>query len=327
MERSGRMGHRGARRLALLAAGATLVAGIAGCGGGGSGSGSAKASVTLGPAQVAAQQGLKKYGWAPLDGAVPNMACTDDSYARAVKNGVTYGTYDLHPYSYLDPASKSMKGNEWDILVAALNYAGITKVRQQFAPFDSLIPAITAGRIDLMPGHETPERLKVIKFSAPVYWYGPAIAVKKGNPAHIRSYADLLRKGVTVGVVSGSSAEIYMHEKKGKAIPYKDQNTEFASLAAGRETAILDDAPPIAEYMGSKPSSGIELLADVQLDASTLATLGYGYFRFGINKNACSLNAALSRGLAEIRANGVLKEILKRDGLGQAAAVSIPGTE
>jgi ABC-type amino acid transport substrate-binding protein len=309
---------------------ATLVAGVSACGGGGGGSdasGGGKAEVTLGPAQVAAQQGLKKYGWAPLDGAVPNMACTDDSYARAVKSGVTYGTYDLHPYSYLDPASKTMKGNEWDILVAALNYAGITKVRQQFAPFDSLIPAMTAGRIDLMPGHETPERLKVIKFSAPVYWYGPAIAVKKGNPDHIRSYADLLRKGVTVGVVSGSSAEIYMHEQKGKTIPYKDQNTELASLTAGRETAVLDDAPPMAEYMRVKPGSGIELLPGVQLDAGTLAKLGYGYFRFGINKNACSLNGALSRGLAEIRANGVLKEILKRNGLGDAASASIPGTE
>lgn len=320
-------GFRATRWLTIVVSLAGAAA-IAACGSTtASRSGGSSASVaTNSPSQVAARHTiLSQYGFSPAAGSIPNLACHDNSYAKAVRSGLVYGTYSLPPYSY--QARGKTEGNEWDILRAAAAYVGIDKITPKFAPFDSLIPALTAGRIDLMPAHDTPEREKVIAFSGPAYWYGPVIVVANNNPQHITSYANLTRSGVTVAVVSGSAAQIYMHSVNGKTVPYQDQNTELASLSAGRESAALEDGPTVAQYQKTHPSAKLRVVPAVALSLSQLQSLGYSYFVFGIRKSDCSLNLALSRGLEEIRANGVVAAILRRDGLGQTAAVNIPGTQ
>lgn len=279
------------------------------------------------PAQADEQatiQAMQKWGWTPMAGSVPPFACTDDSYARAVRDGVTFGTYDLQPYLYKD-ANGEPAGYEWDLLKATLDYAGITKINMLYADYGTLLPGLKAKRLDLFPAHETPERLKLISFTGPVYWYGPAIAVPAGNPGNIKSYDDLVRSGITVGVVSGSAAQLYMERVKGQIVPYKDQLLELASLADGRESAVLEDAPIIADYLKAKPGAKIEVLTSVQLPPATLAELGYAYFRWGIRKEDCSLGLAISRALVEVRANGVVKAILEKSGMGDYAKVGIPG--
>ena len=67
------------------------------------------------------------------------------------------------------------------------------------------------------------------------------------------------------------------------------------------------------------------MLTSVQLPPATLAELGYAYFRWGIRKEDCSLGLAISRALVEVRANGVVKAILAKSGMGDYAKVSIPG--
>jgi ABC-type amino acid transport substrate-binding protein len=277
-----------------------------------------------GPTEQATIQAMQKWGWTPMAGSIPPFACTDDSYARAVRDGVTFGTYDLQPYLYKD-ANGAPAGYEWDLLKATLEYAGITKINMLYADYGTLLPGLRAKRLDLFPAHETPERLKLIQFTGPVYWYGPVIAVPAGNPANVKSYDDLVRSGVTVGVVSGSAAQLYMERVKGQIVPYKDQLLELASLADSRESAVLEDAPIIAAYLKAKPDAKIEVLTSVQLPPATLAELGYAYFRWGIRKEDCSLGLAISRALVEVRASGVVKAILEKSGMGDYAKVSIPG--
>jgi len=252
------------------------------------------------------------------------MACTDSSYANAVKNGVTYGTYNLPPYFYKS-ANGQTAGYEYQLLRATLDYAGITKLNIVYAPYDSLIPALTAGRIDMFPAHETPERLKVIGFTAPVYWYGPAIVSQPGNPGHVTTFADLSKPGVTVGVVTGSAAQLYMQRIGKKPITYTDQTTEFASLAAGREDVVLEDAPTVAEYFKTVPKSKLVILHAPPLSVATLTALGYSDFEWGIRKSECSLDLALSRALAVLRADGVVKTIIDRAGMAGLAGTDIPG--
>ena len=271
-----------------------------------------------------ASQAAEKWGWTPMSGSIPPFACTDDSYARAVRDGVTFGTYDLQPYLY-KTASGEPAGYEWDLLKATLNYAGISKIQLLYADYGTLLPGLKAKRLDLFPAHETPERLKLISFTGPVYWYGPAIAVPAGNPAKIQTYDDLVRQGVTVGVVKGSAAQLYMERVHGQIVPYTDSLLELASLAEGRESAILEDAPIVAAYLQSKPNEKIQVLTSVQLPPTTLAELGYAYFQWGIRKEDCSLGLAISRALLDLRAHGVMKKILQSSGMGDYAKVNIPG--
>jgi polar amino acid transport system substrate-binding protein len=283
-----------------------------------------QAAYAAGPTEESTVQAMQKWGWTPPAGSIPPFACTDDSYARAVRDGVTFGTYDLQPYLY-KTANGEPAGYEWDLLKATLDYAGITKIELLYADYGTLLPGLQAKRLDLFPAHETPERLKLIQFTGPVYWYGPVIAVPAGNPAKIQTYDDLVRTDVTVGVVSGSAAQLYMERVHGSIVPYKDALLELASLAESRESAILEDAPIVAAYLKSKPNEKIQVLTSVQLPPTTLAELGYAYFRWGIRKEDCSLGLAISRALLEVRTNGVVKNILQKSGMGDYAKVNIPG--
>jgi ABC-type amino acid transport substrate-binding protein len=269
-------------------------------------------------------QAAQQWGWTPMAGSIPPFSCTDASYAKAVKDGITYGTYDLQPYFYKS-ANGEPAGYEWELVKTTLNYAGISKINVLYADYGTLLPGLNAQRLDLFPAHETPERLKLIQFTGPVYWYGPVIAVPTGNPGNIKSYDDLVRSDVTVGVVSGSAAQLYMERVKGHIIPYTETLLELASLADGRESAILEDAPIIAAYLQSKPNVKIQVLTAVQLPPATLAELGYAYFQWGIRKSDCSLGLAISRALLDLRAHGVVKKILEGSGMGEYAKVNIPG--
>jgi ABC-type amino acid transport substrate-binding protein len=253
------------------------------------------------------------------------MQCHDDSYTKALRSGLNYGLTAVKPYAYQENGTN--KGNEWDILQAAAAYVGITKINATFAPFQTLLPSLIAGRIDMFPAHQTAERDKVISFSSPGYWYGPVIVTRKGNPDHISTFADLVRPGMTVATVPGSTEQIYLDRVGAKTTVYPDELSEYAGLSASRNKALLGDGPTAEAYLQANPSANIQILQVPPLSATELQNLGYGYWRFGVRKDECSLNLAISRGLDEIRANGVVAAILKKDGLGNVASVDIPGTQ
>ena len=285
---------------------------------------SSQVSYAAGPADESATKAMEQWGWSPMAGSIPPFACKDDSYERAVRDGITFGTYDLQPFLFKS-ASGEPQGYEWDLLKAALDYAGITNIKMLYADYGTLLPGLTAKRLDLFPAHETPERLKLIAFTGPVYWYGPAIAVPAGNPGKIQSYDDLARSDVTVGVISGGAADLYVERVHGHIVPYKDEMLELAGLVQARQSAVLEDAPVIAQYLKTKPDAKIEVLTSVQFPPKILSEMGYAYFRWGLRKEDCSLGLAISRALIEIRANGVVRSILQKSGMANYAKVSIPG--
>ena len=286
---------------------------------------SAKKTTPDAPVPASALGQLTQYGFSPTESQVPNMQCHDDSYTRALRDGLNYGLTSVKPYAYQQ--GSQIAGNEFDIVKAAAAYVGITKINAQFAPFQTLLPSLIAGRIDMFPAHQTAERDKVISFSSPGYWYGPVIVTQKGNPKNIRTFGDLVKPGMTVATVPGSTEQIYLDRVGAKTTVYPDEISEYAGLSAGRNAALLGDGPTAAAYLQANPSANIQILQVPPLTATELQTLGYGYWRFGLRKDECSLNLAISRGLEEIRANGVVAAILKKDGLENVASVDIPGTQ
>src|SRR6185436_15605758 len=98
-----------------------------------------------------------------IEGITNFANCKDDSLDRVMKNGITLGISPSPPYSSLDPNTKKAEGLDVDI-------------------------------------HQTPDRLKVVTFTTPAWWYGPAIVAQKGNPTGIKSFDDL--KGKKVGAIA-----------------------------------------------------------------------------------------------------------------------------
>jgi lysine-arginine-ornithine-binding protein len=165
------------------------------------------------------------------------------SFHHAVADGVTLriGTEGAYPpFEYRD-ASGALKGMDVDIgnALCAEMKATCTFLPQDF---DGLIPAIKAGKIDLIISSlsMTPDRAKVIDFTKPYYISQSQFVASKSSgitddPATL--------KGKTVAVQSGTIHQAYM-EQMLPDVPEKTYNTVQEAeldLEAGRVDAMLAD--------------------------------------------------------------------------------------
>jgi polar amino acid transport system substrate-binding protein len=242
--------------------------------------------------------------------------CGDPSLEKARTDGVILGISPSPPYSSIAPGSDKAEGLDVEINEAALKWAGVTKFKYEVMPFGQLIPALLSKRVDVISAniHVTPDRLKAVSFTGPAWWYGPAIVVQKGNPKGIKSFADL--KGKAIGAIAGSAADEYLRKQGVEVTAFQTDAEEFAASTGGRVDAIVEDDVKVAEYIKANASAPIEMVADVEVPQDIIFGYGYGYARYALRKEDCSLRAAFTQGLAEIRGNGQVPAILKKYGLG-----------
>ena len=220
--------------------------------------------------------------------------------------------FPLHlPFGCEKPAGIDVTINN-----AVLAWIGITNVTYKIMPWDSLIPALQAEQIDIIADniHETPDRVKVIGFTGPAWWYGPALIVTSDNPDNIQSYDDLTRDGVTVGAVSGSAAAEYLNFIGAEVTTFKDNTAEFAAAEQGRVSVILEDDTKFAAYKQANSSTNLTALA-VDAPQILISDYGYSYARYGLRQDDCTLNFAYTRALAEMRGSGEIGQILQQFGL------------
>ena len=242
--------------------------------------------------------------------------CGDQSYQKAIKEGLTLGISPSPPYTYLEPGNNKAGGIDVEINEAALKWMGVTKLNYLVMPFGQLIPALLAKRIDVLTSniHITAERTKVISFTGPAWYYGPAILVAKGNPLKILSFQDL--KGKKVGINAGSASE---NRLKAYGITpttfFQTDAEEFAAAAANRVDAIVDDDIKISEYLRANPSAPLQMIQAPNPGGLDYTKGGIGYNRYGVRKEDCTLRVAFTQALAEMYGNGLILNILKEHGL------------
>jgi ABC-type amino acid transport substrate-binding protein len=241
--------------------------------------------------------------------------CGDASLQKAKQDGITLGISPSPPYSSLDPGSKKATGLDVEINEAALKWIGVTNIRYEVMPFGQLIPAMLSHRIDVVAAniHVTPDRLKAVSFTGPAWWYGPAIAVQKGNPAGLHGFDEL--KGKRIGAIAGSAADEYLRTIGVTVTAFQTDAEEFAAIASGRVDAIVEDDVKVLAYLDANKSAPIEIVANVAVPEDLIFKYGYGYARYALRKEDCSLRVAFTQGLAEARGNGRVSAILKKYGL------------
>jgi polar amino acid transport system substrate-binding protein len=241
--------------------------------------------------------------------------CGDPSLANARQSGITLGISPSPPYSSLDPGSNKASGLDVEIHEAALKWIGIDKIKYEVMPFGQLISAMLSKRIDVVASniHITPDRLKAVSFTGPAWWYGPAIVVQKNNPMRITGFDAL--KGKKIGAIAGSAADEYLRKIGIDVTAFQTDAEEFSGISSGRVDVIVEDDVKVLEYMGANKSAPIEIVANVSVPEELIFTYGYGYARYALRKEDCSLRTAYTQALAEIRGNGNVSFILKKYGL------------
>jgi polar amino acid transport system substrate-binding protein len=183
-------------------------------------------------------------------------------------------------------------------------------------PWESQVPALNSKRTDVIAGniHVNPERVKVISFTGPAYWYGPVILVAKGNPLGVKAYENL--KDKKVGSISGSAADFYLRKIGVTTTPFKTEIDELQSLNQARLDVVLEDDLVYLEFAKTNQKNNIEPLWSIAVPEEIVNGGGYGMARFALRKEDCSLRVAYTYALSEMRANGMVSFILKKYGLG-----------
>jgi polar amino acid transport system substrate-binding protein len=188
--------------------------------------------------------------------------CGDPSYEKAKTDGLTIGISPSPPFSFIDPQTQEGMGIEVEIDRAALKWMGITKVQYVIMPYGQLISALLAKRIDVDYAiHITPERKKVVSFTGPVYWYGPAIIVKKGSSSQFKSFDDL--KGRQVGAIAGSAADEYLRHLGAHVVPFQDDPAEWGAVGSGQVEAVVDDDVKARLFLKANPDAPIMVLPGI----------------------------------------------------------------
>ncbi|HUK06531.1 MAG TPA: transporter substrate-binding domain-containing protein [Stellaceae bacterium] len=241
--------------------------------------------------------------------------CGDPSYDKAVKDGITLGIAPVPLYSGIDPQTKQAYGLDVEINQGALGWLGIKQINYEIMPFSQLIAALLAKRVDVIATniHYTPDRIKVISFTGPAWWYGPGIIVRKGNPTGLKSFDDL--KGKEIGAMAGTSADEYLQHMGATVVPFRTNPEHFVAVAQGRIAAVMDDDVKFLAYMKANPDQPLEMVPNVTVPDELIFKYGYGYARYALRKEDCSLRLAYTSALAEIRGNGMVSAILKKYGL------------
>jgi polar amino acid transport system substrate-binding protein len=106
----------------------------------------------------------------------------------------------------------SLAGIGPDIDRAALAAVGVKQLAGQSMEYGAMIPALQAGRIDLVSSGSqdiTPQRCKKVLFSEPVVCDVEAFLAKKSVADSVKSYRDIAMRGLRVGVCGGCVEQRY----------------------------------------------------------------------------------------------------------------------
>jgi polar amino acid transport system substrate-binding protein len=178
--------------------------------------------------------------------------------------------------------------------------------------FEGLIPALQSGKIDfaLSNFNVTEERKKLVNFSmayvendisALVRRLSAQDSAAKKQDAKLASVADL--KDKRIGVLVGSAHDTYAtkHFPEATILQYKSPSDVALAVKTGKVDAALFDAEPLREIMRQDDSFG--LLGD------SLFTFDVGV---GFKKDNQTLRDQFNRFLAEIKQNGVHRDMIQR---------------
>ncbi len=219
-----------------------------------------------------------------LDGST---ATGGDTLKRIRETGVVrVGFANEAPYAYVDTETGRLTGEAPELARLIFRQLGVAEIEGVLTEFGSLIPALKAGRFDVIAAgmYITPLRCQEILFSDPTYAIGEAFVVPAGNPLDLHGYRDLRdTPEATLGVVTGAIQLQYAREA---GIPdsrvriFPDAPSAVDGVAAGRVSAYAGTSLTVNDLLSKTdaPLERAEPFKDLVIDGETVK--GFGAFGF-----------------------------------------------
>jgi polar amino acid transport system substrate-binding protein len=154
---------------------------------------------------------------------------------------VTVGFANERPYGYRDGGK--LVGEAPAISRKIFGEMGGIELRGKLFEFDALIPALKAGRVDVVTAGMfiTPERCGQAAFGDPEYVVPSAFLVKKGNPKNLTDYQSVIDSKAKLAVLSGA---VEVDQATGAGVPdsqlmkVSDQQAGLDAVQSGRADAL-----------------------------------------------------------------------------------------
>lgn len=214
------------------------------------------------------------------------------------------------PFTFLDTATNQMQGVMVDIAKAVGKEAGF-EVAIEPMQFSTLIASLTSNRIDLIAAamYITEARKQVVDFSDPIYTYGDGLFVPKTDTKDYVTLEDL--KGLTVGAQIGT-AFVEPLQKSGlfpEVKLYENIPDIMRDVNSGRLKAGFADAPIVAYNLQQGRFKDVRLVKSYK-------PMVTGSVGIAVRKNEGELLKQVNAALAKLKADGTIKTILAKWGLG-----------
>jgi len=221
------------------------------------------------------------------------------------------------PYGYMD-AQGNAHGFGPDVAREVLHRMGIDHIQWTVTGFGSLIPALKAGRVDLVAASQAilPQRCQQVAFSTPNTSYGEGLMVKKGNPQGIHSYQDFVKNpDLKMGIVSGADQLEFAHAAgiPDKQLVMLQTNTDAVSaVATGRIDAYAATFLTVGRLAAKSPRvEAAQPFQDPVVNGKPVRSWGAFTFR----KGDTAFRKAFDKQLAAVQKTPFWRRTLKHYGL------------
>jgi polar amino acid transport system substrate-binding protein len=228
------------------------------------------------------------------------------------RGSVRVGFANEAPYSYLDK-NADLTGEAAELAKAIFKRLGVPKIDPVPADFGALIAGLRSGLFDIIGAGMsiTPTRCKAVLFTDPEFNASEAFLVPKGNPKGLRTMADVVSSGATVGVLLGAvEADIAAKSgvPGGKIIRFADQPSAFDGVAGGRADAVALTSISLRWGLKQRPGLNLEVTEPYRpvIDGQPFLAAAGG---FAVRPDQTDFVAAFNRELHVLRDSGELLAI------------------
>ncbi len=166
---------------------------------------------------------------------------------------------DMPPMNLLTKDDKII-GMDVDVAQMVAEAMGV-KLNLQRIDFGGLLPALDAGRIDMIVSNMTmtPERNLKVAFVGPYFTSGKALLTKRSSLAQAKGVFDLNSPQFTFVVLKDSTSEAVIRKgaPQAKVLTAATQNEAIQIVVDGRADAMFADFPICAVAVLRNPAAGL----------------------------------------------------------------------